>query len=41
LKATEHPIIKGKYLIKKFSGKGGWFYKVIPEIVQDKNSTNG
>ena len=35
------PLVDKKYLLEKFSGKGGWTYAQIPEILQDKNSPFG
>ena len=32
----EKPLVKGEYLLEKFSGKGGWTYAAIPEVVQNK-----
>lgn len=30
------PLVNKKYLLEKFSGKGGWTFAKIPEIAQDK-----
>ncbi len=38
---AKHIKIDKKYLLQKFSGKGGWTYTVIPEIAQDKKSPFG
>ena len=37
---SEHQV-KGEYLLKKFSGKGGWTYAEIPEIQKNKNNPFG
>ncbi|MDP4203004.1 MAG: YdeI/OmpD-associated family protein [Bacteroidota bacterium] len=38
---TEKPLVNKKYLLEKYSGKGGWTYAAIPEILQDKHSPFG
>ena len=38
---TEKPLVNSDYLLKKFSGKGGWTYAEIPEILQDKSKPFG
>ncbi|MCK5442849.1 MAG: DUF1905 domain-containing protein [Maribacter sp.] len=35
------PLVSGEYLLRKFSGKGGWTYAAIPEIAQNKNNPFG
>ncbi|MFA9186721.1 DUF1905 domain-containing protein [Flavobacterium magnesitis] len=37
----EKPLVNKEYLLEKFSGKGGWTFAVIPEILQDKNTPFG
>lgn len=37
----DKPLVDKKYLLEKFSGKGGWTYAQIPEILQDKHSPFG
>lgn len=37
----EKPLVNKKYLLEKFSGKGGWTFAVIPEILQDKKAPFG
>jgi len=32
----EVPLINSSYKLEKFSGKGGWTYASIPEVLQDK-----
>ncbi|MEN7551714.1 YdeI/OmpD-associated family protein [Rapidithrix thailandica] len=32
----ENPLVEQRYLLEKFSGKGGWTYALIPEIPQAK-----
>lgn len=32
------PLVDKEYLLEKFSGKGGWVYTIIPEILPDKKS---
>ncbi len=34
-------IINKKYLLEKFSGKGGWTFARVPEIKQDKSNPFG
>ena len=34
-------LVDSEYLLEKFSGKGGWTYAAIPEIVQDKSNPFG
>lgn len=38
---SEKPLINKKYLLEKFSGKGGWTYAAIPEVLQDKHAPFG
>jgi hypothetical protein len=35
------PIVKKKYILEKFQGKGGWTFARIPEIPQDKKAHFG
>lgn len=37
----EEPIVKKKYKLQKFPGKGGWTFAEIPEIVQNRNNPFG
>jgi hypothetical protein len=37
----ERPLVNKKYLLEKYSGKGGWTYATIPEIPPDKKSPFG
>ena len=37
----EKPLVNKKYLLERYSGKGGWTYAAIPEVLQDKNSPFG
>jgi len=37
----EKPLVNSEYLLKKFSGKGGWTYAEIPEVLQNKNNPFG
>jgi hypothetical protein len=37
----EKPLVDKEYLLEKFSGKGGWTFAVIPEIIQDKSAPFG
>ena len=37
----ETPLVNQKYLLKKFSGKGGWTFAVIPEIPKDEHAWFG
>lgn len=34
-------LVNKKYLLEKYSGKGGWTYAAIPEVLQDKHSPFG
>ena len=34
-------MVDKNYLLKKFPGKGGWVYAIIPEIPPDKKSPFG
>ena len=34
-------MVEGKYLLKKFLGKGGWTYAEIPEIARDSKNPFG
>ena len=34
-------LVNGKYILKKFSGKGGWTYAEIPEVIQNKENPFG
>lgn len=36
-----NPIAKGKYLLKKYPGKGGWTYAEIPSVKQDPKNPFG
>ena len=38
---TETPLVNNQYLLKKYSGKGGWTFAVIPEIPRDTHSWFG
>jgi len=38
---SEPPLVDNQYLLKKYSGKGGWTFAVIPEIVRDKHAWFG
>lgn len=38
---NEKPLVNDNYLLKKFSGKGGWTYAEIPEIIQNKQNPFG
>ncbi len=35
------PLVDKKYVLEKISGKGGWTFARIPEILQDKKSPFG
>ena len=35
------PLVDKKYILEKISGKGGWTFARIPEILQDKKSPFG
>lgn len=37
----EEVLVNKKYLLEKFSGKGGWTFAKIPEIAQDKHAHFG
>lgn len=37
----ETPLVNKKYLLEKYSGKGGWTYAAIPEVLQDKHAHFG
>ena len=37
----ETPLVNQKYLLKKFSGKGGWTFAVIPEIPKEEHAWFG
>ena len=34
----EKPLVDKTYLLEKFSGKSGWTYTEIPEILPDKTA---
>ena len=36
-----NPLVDKEYLLQKFSGKGGWTYAAIPEVLQNKNTPFG
>jgi hypothetical protein len=38
---NETPIVDKQYLLQKMSGKGGWTFAAIPEILQDKHAHFG
>ncbi len=38
---NEPPLVDKDYLLEKFSGKGGWTYTIIPEILPDKHTAFG
>ncbi|KAA1243907.1 YdeI/OmpD-associated family protein [Aquimarina sp. RZ0] len=38
---TEKPLVNSEYLLCKFSGKGGWTYAEIPEVLQNKKKPFG
>jgi len=38
---TETPLVNKDYLLKKYSGKGGWTFAVIPEIQKDQHAHFG
>lgn len=40
-KPDEYWLVKGRYLLEKFPGKGGWTYAAIPEIKPDQSSPFG
>ena len=35
------PLVDNQYLLKKYSGKGGWTFAVIPEIPRDEHAYFG
>jgi len=37
----ESPLVNKSYLLEKYSGKGGWTYAMIPEVLQDKTAPFG
>lgn len=37
----ERSLVNSNYLLKKFSGKGGWTYAEIPEVLQNKSNPFG
>lgn len=37
----EKPLVNKAYLLEKISGKGGWTYAALPEVLQDKNAPFG
>lgn len=37
----EKPLVNKSFLLEKISGKGGWTYAAIPEILQNKNNPFG
>ncbi len=37
----EQPIVNDEFLLQKFSGKGGWTYAEIPQVLQDKDKAFG
>ena len=37
----EKPLVNKTYLLEKISGKGGWTYAALPEVLQDKNAPFG
>lgn len=39
--SLETPLVDNKFLLQKMSGKGGWTYAAIPEILQDKHAYFG
>ncbi len=38
---NEKPLVNKTYLLEKISGKGGWTYAALPEVLQDKNAPFG
>jgi len=38
---SETPLVDNQYLLKKYTGKGGWTFAVIPEIPKDKHAHFG
>jgi len=38
---SEPPLVNQDYLLKKYSGKGGWTFAVIPEIPKDQHAWVG
>ena len=41
LNISETPLVNQNYLLKKYSGKGGWTFAVIPEIQKDQHAWFG
>ena len=39
--SKEIPLVNKECLLKKFSGKGGWTYAEIPEVLQNKSNPFG
>lgn len=39
--SNEIPLVDNQYLLQKMSGKGGWTYAAIPEILKDKHAHFG
>jgi hypothetical protein len=37
----DQPLVNNTYILKKFPGKGGWTYALIPEILQDRHALFG
>ena len=37
----EKPLVDSEYILQKFSGKGGWTYAEIPEIIQNSKNPFG
>lgn len=37
----QKPLVDAVYRLEKFSGKGGWTYAEIPEVLQNKNNPFG
>jgi hypothetical protein len=33
---TKIPLVNSEYLLKKFAGRGGWTYALLPEILPEK-----
>lgn len=38
---TEEPLVNDDFLLKKYPGKGGWTYTVLPETVRKKKTPFG
>jgi len=38
---TEEPLVNDKFLLKKYPGKGGWTYTVLPETVRKRKTPFG